>query len=221
MTHRIETDLDAAIKDLDRVHAAIAGRDANGYGLLERVALSFHGQPRAAAYDRDTASPHPRHDGRVPELDDQPPRPDPTGEAAVRGRDRAAADWEHLLRTTAAIRKSADQLVRLAMRYQARPPSEAERLELERLNAQPEPGCEWCAAAEVAPGVQRWEPVHQRMHLGTTEDGDELRAGLCAWCCRFFRTTGAKPSAQQLADHHSGKRVKLVAPRSPRQPADA
>jgi hypothetical protein len=144
---------------------------------------------------------------------------DPTGNAALAAGDDLAD--LHARSVVAAVEAAlsrlgtAQQLVRL---YPvARVPDDATRARLAALDGNaPAPGCWSCARIRGVGEAARWEPADSRLRHPTDAGGIlEERRWLCRWCNDTTRRLGRLPTHEELARHHSGRRVNFAdTPRS-------
>lgn len=193
--------------DLALLAAAIGStltqRDTEGRTVIDRIRDAMAGQPGAQALQSD------RTTGFTTVSDEDgfpvPSVSDPTGEAAIRF-DRARHDLRQLDRLLQQAHRAVDDIRRLVHTYTPRPATECERRQVEQDN---DPGCQSCSRTEVTRGVARWEPVWK----ANRNPGGVLTnpLDLCAWCYRWVETVGRLPTPDELALHHSGKRVKRPA----------
>lgn len=144
---------------------------------IQRNRDGYNGHPKAAAYDRDTPSGHPRHDS---DGDDGWRRAisDPTGNAAIRP-DRAAESRKKVEQSLKSIAHQVKLIeLEVAAWGEPRPASDYERKLVEQSNTRPDPGCSSHATAE------KWAPIYQ---------GD-----LCGSCHRWRRDFGTLPPVEYI-----------------------
>ena len=163
---------------------------------IQRNRDGYEGHPKAAAYDRDTPSGHPRHDS---DGDDGWRRAisDPTGNAAIRP-DRAAESRKKVEQSLKSIAHQVKLIeLEVAAWGEPRPATEYERKLVSKSNERADPGCVSCSRVEVAYGVDRWEPV--------------FRGVLCRWCYEWERMVGRPATVDELTRHHNGQQIRRPA----------
>lgn len=165
---------------------------------IQRNRDSWHGHPKAAAYDRSSSgSSRDRIEDNDPDLGWKRTTSDPTGDAAIRP-DRAAASRRKVERDLRAAANIVANLERELVHWgEPRPATDYERRLVEQANVKPEPGCTSCARTEVAHGVDRWEPVYAR--------------DLCRWCWEWEKSTGRPATVDELTRHHNGQQIRRPA----------
>lgn len=215
----LQRDLDHAAELLTRISANLATRGRDGHTPLERIRDSLAGQPRAASYDgagrggsRLWCWTHERdlHRCQRDGLDctgEAIEVTDPTGEAAI-GHDPAAVDLRNLGRLAAQLRRDVEAVADIVARYQLRPPRPSEIEATANANA---PHCESCCRIEIAKGVPWWvDPLTQERTTVAGRFADPQ--WLCRWCYEHVVDRGCLPTADELEQRRSGKRVRCPHP---------
>lgn len=178
---------------LRSIAVRLAERDQRGETVVDRMRAA-QGQMRAATYDAVGSSSTIS---------------DPTSTGRGVRRDRATADLRHLDSAFDALKRSVERVTLILDAYPvARTVNQLDRLELDRLNLTPEPGCANCARVDGPLGGPRWEPVDLRV-AEPTDCGGKLAAPvwLCSWCRNRCDLWGRLPSKAELNKHHRGERV--------------
>jgi hypothetical protein len=176
--------------------------DDDGHTLIERIRDAMNGQPRAACYDTDRVAGHTSSD--------------PTATAALT-HDPAAQDLRNLQHQMTQARRALEHAIAILHAYTPRPPTEHERQRMATVN---EPHCESCARVEVAKGIPRWEPPLTQEKTTVSEHLVEP-VWLCRWCYDHVAQTGAKPSTDEVEQHHSGQRIRCTHKQLPEKVASS